>query len=185
MIFWAVLDELLPGGQGRSSFPSPQCWWGHTWSTVATSGLPSTRESWTYWKESGKGPQRWWREWSISCIRKGWKSWHSAWRRAGSEGSYPQKEDADRHHSVVSGGRTRGSRCDLKNRRFCLNIRKQCFTVSVTDPLIQVVWKSNESSSLGYSKGVWVWSCVTGSGWQRGRLHQLTFRHPLPSSFSL
>lgn len=32
MISWAASDKLLPAGWGRWSFPSPQHWWGHTWS---------------------------------------------------------------------------------------------------------------------------------------------------------
>ena len=30
----------------------------HMWSTVSSSGLPSTRETWTYWSESSEGPPR-------------------------------------------------------------------------------------------------------------------------------
>jgi len=30
---------------------------GHTWSSVSSSGLLSTREAWTYCRESNKGPQ--------------------------------------------------------------------------------------------------------------------------------
>ena len=48
----------------------------------SSSGLVSTRETWTYWRESNKGPPRWWRDWSTSPVRRGWESWDcSAWRR--------------------------------------------------------------------------------------------------------
>ena len=35
--------------------PSAQHWWGHTCSAGSTSGLPSMRETWTYWRSPAKG----------------------------------------------------------------------------------------------------------------------------------
>jgi len=41
------------------------------------------------WRGSNKGPQRWWRDWSNSPVRKGQKSWDcSAWSREGAGGCY-------------------------------------------------------------------------------------------------
>lgn len=63
MLSWATLGKVLTVGCGKWSFPSSQHWWGHTWSTVSSSGFPSAKEIWTYWKESNKGPPlRWWKE---------------------------------------------------------------------------------------------------------------------------
>jgi len=43
----AVLGKVLPRCQERSSFLFIQHWWGYTWSDVASSGIPSTRVTWT------------------------------------------------------------------------------------------------------------------------------------------
>jgi len=51
---------------------------------VSSPGLPSTRETWTYWRESSKGPLRPIRDWNISPMRRGGESWDcSAWKREG------------------------------------------------------------------------------------------------------
>jgi len=70
--------QSIAADQGRWSFPCIQHWWSHTWSTVSSSGLLGTSEVWAYWRESRGGPQRWWRDWSISRIRRGWESWECA-----------------------------------------------------------------------------------------------------------
>ena len=57
MVSWAAW-EVLPAGEGRWSFSSVQHWWGQTWSAGSSSGHTSTRETWTHWKESSKGPLR-------------------------------------------------------------------------------------------------------------------------------
>ena len=62
---WTALRTALSAGWGRWSFPSTQHWWGHTWSSGASSGLPSTRDVWIYWSKSSAGPWKWLREWSI------------------------------------------------------------------------------------------------------------------------
>ena len=81
-VSWGTLEEALPGGWGRWSFLCSLHWWGHTWSTVSSLGLPSTSEIWSYWRESSKGPWRWLRDWSISPMRKGRESSDcAAWKR--------------------------------------------------------------------------------------------------------
>lgn len=40
-------------------------------SAVSVSVLLSTRETWSYWRESREVTQRWWRHWSISHMKKG------------------------------------------------------------------------------------------------------------------
>lgn len=42
-------------GLKRWFFPSLQCRWSHTWITISSSEPPSTRETWTYWKETNIG----------------------------------------------------------------------------------------------------------------------------------
>ena len=54
------------------------------WGAGSGSGLPSTRETSTYWNNLSKGPQGQLRDWSIWCKR-GWETWDSlVWRREGS-----------------------------------------------------------------------------------------------------
>lgn len=61
----------------RSSFHSPLLSPGEA--TVSRSGLPSTRESWTHWRE----PREWlpscWEDGNISAIRRE-LGWSSSWR---------------------------------------------------------------------------------------------------------
>ena len=60
----------------------------HIWSAGSRSGLPCTKDTWTCWSWSSKGPQRWWSDWSIRNVRTGRASWDFwAWTREGSRGS--------------------------------------------------------------------------------------------------
>lgn len=62
--------------------PSLWHWWCHTQSTISSSGLHSTRQAWTYWKESIKGPLRQFRNRVMCHVREVWTSCDcSAWRR--------------------------------------------------------------------------------------------------------
>lgn len=88
--FWCVgmgpSDRRHAKGCGPQCPPLPQHWWSHTGSTASSSGFLSTKEMWIYWKESNKGTQKHWRDWSIFLKRKDWEDWNwSAWRRKGSE----------------------------------------------------------------------------------------------------
>lgn len=55
-IFRATLDKTLAADWGRWFFPSAQHWPAHT---EPYSGLPSTKETWSYRKQSNVGPPRW------------------------------------------------------------------------------------------------------------------------------
>ena len=70
-----ALGGVVPARWGKWSFPSTQHWWDHTSSTGSSSGLLSTWETCTYWKESmaHKGPWRGLRDWSTSQMRIGWE----------------------------------------------------------------------------------------------------------------
>ena len=48
---------------------------------------PSSRNMRSYWREPSGGLRRWWGNWSIWPMRKGWGSLCSAWRREGWEGT--------------------------------------------------------------------------------------------------
>ena len=52
LVSWVALGKALSTVRRRWSFPSALHWWGHTWSMVSSVGLPSTRETWTDWRES-------------------------------------------------------------------------------------------------------------------------------------
>lgn len=55
--FWSALGGVSPAGQGRWSFISAQHWREHPWSPESSSGVPSTKETWTYWSQSSEGHQ--------------------------------------------------------------------------------------------------------------------------------
>ena len=44
-------------------------------SAVSSSGLPSTGETWTFWRDSNKRPHKWIWDWSISPTMKVWEDW--------------------------------------------------------------------------------------------------------------
>lgn len=86
--------------QGRWPFPFTQHLWGHTWSTRSSFGFPCIREVCRCWRESSKGPPRWWRHWNISPMRRGWERCnYSAWSRGGS-GRYLSMHTNNWHNSV-------------------------------------------------------------------------------------
>jgi len=64
--------RLWPVGRGGFSFPSTLPWWGPIWSTLSSSGLPSSRKMRSYWRESSGGLWGWGGDWSISPTRRGW-----------------------------------------------------------------------------------------------------------------
>lgn len=75
-----ALEKMLPAGENKTSFPSPQHWW-KIWSTVSTHGLHSTSEMQAYWSESSEEPQKQLRDWSIWSLRWYWKSWDSSLKK--------------------------------------------------------------------------------------------------------
>lgn len=77
-VFLFALSKVLTASQERWSFPSSQHWWGSRWGTASSSELFSTRQTWTYWKESNKAPLWSLKDQSISSIRKDWESWDSS-----------------------------------------------------------------------------------------------------------
>lgn len=141
-------------------------WWGHTWSSVFNSWLPSTRETWAYWKESKKIPQKWWQGCIILPVRKDWVSWISLdWRREASEGNWVLyidnliggcKEDKAKLFSVLPSDRTTANGHKLQiHRMFPLNIREHFFTLSMTEYLHRLpgrLWSLCPSRS---SKATW------------------------------
>lgn len=67
---WTALGKALPAGWGTRSFLSIRQCWGHTWSSGASSGLPSIRDVRIYWSKSSAGPWKWLREWSTSPTKE-------------------------------------------------------------------------------------------------------------------
>lgn len=82
MVSYAVDRALPEGWTQKDHHPAPVLGAGETHlGSLSKSGLPSTRETRSYWRHSNKGPQKWLRYWSISPIKKGWESWDClAWR---------------------------------------------------------------------------------------------------------
>lgn len=57
LVYRVAWGRVTLAGCRRRSVHSAQHWWGHNWSTMSSSGLPSRRETWNYWKEPNNGPQ--------------------------------------------------------------------------------------------------------------------------------
>lgn len=71
-VSWAPL-EVLPVEWGRWSIPSTQH---HTIPDHMCPVLSSPeQEGYGYWRHFNERPQRWWRDRSISSMRKYWQSW--------------------------------------------------------------------------------------------------------------
>jgi len=58
------------------------------------------------------------------------------------------QEDGAKLFSVVPSNRTSGNRHKLKHRKFCLNTRKNFFTLRVTEPWNRLPREAAESPSL-------------------------------------
>lgn len=52
----------------------------HTWTAGSRSELHHVRETWTHWNKDSGRPWRWYRDWSICCLR-GWGIWDCLARR--------------------------------------------------------------------------------------------------------
>jgi len=84
---WPTASPATLGKAGRVTSLSAEHWWRHTSRAVSSSGLLSTRNMWTYWSKSIKGPQICLRDWSIFHVMWGWESWDCLdWKREGSGG---------------------------------------------------------------------------------------------------
>jgi len=81
-VYWSASGEVWPAGRGRGFCPSTPLWWDHSWGPVSSSRALSARRTWSCWRRSVGGPQKWSEGWNYSCGRKGWESWDCpAWRR--------------------------------------------------------------------------------------------------------
>lgn len=47
----------------------------HVQSSVSSFGILSRRKMWAYWSHSSEGPLKWFRDWGIWYLRRGWGRW--------------------------------------------------------------------------------------------------------------
>lgn len=105
--------RALPAGWGRWSFPSTQHWWGHTWSSEASSGLPSTRDVWIYWGSCHTREQG---LFSLEKRRLRGRGWGVDLINVCKYLTRGNGEEGARFLSVVTTNRTRGN--EHKQKRF-------------------------------------------------------------------
>jgi len=159
------LSPLLRTGEGEPGVTCPVL------------GSPVQTDTWTYWKESSEGPQRWWRDKGISPMRKGWRSWDcSAWRTEGS-GGIPSRytnnwrEDVKRTEPgpfqwcSVTGGEAMGTNWNTGGSVWTavtLTLRvTEHWHMLLTERLCPgMLWSLYP---WRHSKAVWTWSWATGS----------------------
>lgn len=67
-----VAGEVIAASWEKLLFPSPWHLWGCIWSAESSFGLPSTRQTWTYWRESSVGSPSWSGAWTTQCAKRGW-----------------------------------------------------------------------------------------------------------------
>ena len=60
-VSWGALSRVWPAGQGRFPSASTLPWWDPIWSTLSSSGLPSSGKMRNYCRESSGGLRGWWR----------------------------------------------------------------------------------------------------------------------------
>lgn len=96
------------------------------------SGLLRTRETWSSWSRPSRELQNWSRNWGISVMRKGWRSWACSVSRGDDwEGTSSIPTGIWRKSfSLVPRNSTRVNGQKLRHMKFHLNIRKN-FTVWV------------------------------------------------------
>lgn len=112
MVSHVALDKGLPAGWGKWSYSSTWHWWGHAWSAVSCSGLPTTREMSSGQSDTNilKGQKHPSSEERLDCL---------AQRRDGSGTiSHTWNEGAKRAESVVPSDWIRVNRNKMKLRSF-------------------------------------------------------------------
>ena len=68
-LFWAAPKEAWSADSGRGFCPSSPLWWDPTWSPPSSSGVPSTRKTWSCWSKCRGGRQKWSDGWNTSPMR--------------------------------------------------------------------------------------------------------------------
>lgn len=121
-----------------------------TWLQHLQMRLPSTKETWTHWREVKEGPQGWWQDQSISHTRKGWELGLFNLEKRDLVNGYKYlkgrcKEDGPR--CPVTGQEAMDTNWNT-GRSSCLKIRKYFFTVRVTEPWHWLTTEVVESPSL-------------------------------------
>lgn len=122
----------------REVIPSIQPWWGGAWCAESSSGLSNTKKDMDLPKMAGEDLGRQQMNWSISPMTKCWKSWDcSAQKSEGLEEIIQYLKWWCKNwaslSSVASSDSTRGNGYNRKHRSFLLNIRRNSFTMQVTE----------------------------------------------------
>lgn len=145
-----VLEKLLSAVQGWWFFSPSQHWWGLIW----TSLVPSTRDTWMYWRESSEGPHRWLRDCEerlrdlgfISCETRRLQGYLINIYKYLKGGA---KEEGARLFPVVPTDKTRVNGQKVKHIMFPLNIRKHSFYCECDWPLAHIAQGDADVSVLG------------------------------------
>lgn len=151
----------------KKSLPSTQHWWCQTWNSVLSYGIPRTRGMDTLERAQWRAAEVTVLE-HLPCegrLRAACSAWRGLRGNLINACKYLEGDAKKAEPGSFQCAQSRGNRHKMKDRRFCLSIRK-----------VFALWGRSGTASgcpgrwwalppCGYTRAVWTWSWASGSGW--------------------